>query len=103
MKNNQRKQMIKRIIKLCIKKQWWEAEELFDKYLINCYELWKQYDTLFNYQINKCGFCRKMKQAIVKQKWSESERYPMINRLTCVNDDCIFYCIFNSDITTNEN
>ena len=56
-----------------------------------------QYDTLFNYQINKCGFCRKMKQAIVKQKWSESEQYPLINKLTCVNENCIFYLIFYSD------
>ena len=101
MKNNQRKQMIDDIIELCIKKQWWEADELFEKYLKNCYELWKQYDTLFNYQINKCGFCRKMKQAIVKQNWSEAERYPLINRLTCVNKDCLFYLVFNSDISTN--
>ena len=65
--------MIRDIIELCIKKQWWEADELFEKYLKNCYELWKQYDTLFNYQFNKCGFCRKMKRAIVKQKWSEAD------------------------------
>ena len=98
MKNNQRKQLIDSAINLCVKKQWWEAEELFDKYLKNnCYELWKQYDTLFNFQFNKCGFCRKMKQAVVKQRWSEAERYPMINRLTCVNDDCNFYLVFNCD------
>ena len=101
MKNNQRKQMIRDIIELFIKKQWWEADELFEKYLKNCYELWKQYDTLFNYQFNKCGFCRKMKRAIVKQNWSEAERYPLINRLTCVNKDCLFYLVFNSDISTN--
>ena len=47
------------------------------------------------------GFCRKMKQAIVKQKWSEAERYPLINRLTCVNETCLFYLVFNSDILTN--
>ena len=97
MKNNQRKQIIDSVIQLCIKKQWWEAEELFDKYLKQCYEFWKQYDTLFNYQINKCGFCRKMKQAIVKQRWSESEQYPLINKLTCLNENCIFYLIFYSD------
>ena len=97
MKYNQRKQIIDSVIQLCIKKQWWEAEELFDKYLKQCYEFWKQYDTLFNYQINKCGFCRKMKQAIVKQRWSESEQYPLINKLTCVNENCIFYLIFYSD------
>ena len=39
MKNNQRKQMIDSVIDLCVKKQWWEADELFDKYLKNCYEL----------------------------------------------------------------
>ena len=85
MKNNQRKQIIDSVINLCVKKQWWEAKELFDKYLKESYELWKQYDTLFNYQHNKCGFCRKMKQAMVKQKWSEAERYPLIDKLTCVN------------------
>ena len=88
--------MIDDIIELCIKKQWWEADELFEKYLKNCYELWKQYDTLFNYQINKCGF-----RAIVKQNWSEAEQYPLINRLTCVNENCLFYLVFNSDISTN--
>ena len=64
--------------------------------------LWKQYDTLFNYQFNKCGFCRRMKVAIVKQKWSEAEFYPLINRLTCVNKNCSFYLVFNSDISTND-
>ena len=58
MKNNQRKQLIDSVINLCIKKQWQEAEELFDKYLKNCYELWKQYDTLFNYQINRCNIVK---------------------------------------------
>ena len=88
--------MIDDIIELCIKRQWWEADELFEKYLKNCYELWKQYDTLFNYQINKCEF-----RAIVKQNWSEAEQYPLINRLTCVNENCLFYLVFNSDISTN--
>ena len=37
----------------------------------------------------------------MKQKWSESEQYPLINRLTCVNEDCKFYLVFNSDILTN--
>ena len=82
MENNKRKQMIDNIIQLCIKKEWWEASEQFDDYLMKTCELWKQYDTLFNYQINKCGFCRVMKKAIVKQKWSQSEHYPLINRLT---------------------
>ena len=94
MKYNQRKQMVNDVIDLCIKKQWWEAEELFDKYLKESYELWRQYDTLFNYQRNKCGYCRKMKRALVKQKWSEAERYPMIDKLTCVNDECVFYLVF---------
>ena len=97
MENNQRKQLIDSVIQLCVKKQWCEAVELYNKYLKICYELWKQYDTLFNYKINKCGFCRKMKQAIVKQRWSEAEHYPMINRLTCVNKDCKFYLIFYCD------
>ena len=97
MKNNQRKQTIDSVIQLCIKKQWCDANELFEKYTNQCYNLWKQYDTLFNYQINKCGFCRKMKQALVKQKWSDADQYPLINKLTCVNEDCIFYLIFYSD------
>ena len=96
-KNNKRKQMIDSVINLCIKKQWSEAENLFDKYLKNNYELWKQYDTLFNFKINRCGYCRKMKQALVKQRWSEAELYPMINKLTCVNDNCLFYLIFYCD------
>ena len=102
MKNNQRKQMIDDIIDLCVKKQWCQADELFLKYLNNNFELWKQYDTLFSYKFNKCGFCRKMKQAIVKQNWSEAELYPLINRLTCVNKNCSFYLVFNSDILTND-
>ena len=60
--------MINDIIDLCIKKQWYQARDLFDEYVIQCHELWKEYDTLFNYQINKCGMCCRMKQAIVKQK-----------------------------------
>ena len=93
--------MINSIVKLCIKKQWQQANELFDKYLKDCHGLWEQYDTLYNYQINKCGYCRKMKRAIVKQKWSESEQYPLINRLTCVNYECVFYLVFYSDISTD--
>ena len=101
MKNSQRKRVIDDIIDLSIKKQWYQAKRLFNEYVIQHHELWKQYDTLFNYQINKCGFCRKMKRAIVKQNWSEAELYPLINRLTCVNKDCSFYLVFNSDILTN--
>ena len=97
MKYNQRKQIVNSVIDLCVKKQWWEAEELFDKYLKETYELWKQYDTLLNYQRNKCGFCRKMKQALVKQTWSDADRYPIIDKLTCVNKECIFYLVFRSD------
>ena len=96
-KNNKRKRMVDDVISLCIKKQWCEAEELFNKYLKSCFELWKQYDTLFNYKKNKCGYCTKMKQALVKQRWSEAERYPMIDMLTCVNNDCLFYLVFYCD------
>ena len=39
MKNNQRKQLIDSVIQLSVKKQWCEADELFDKYLKQCYEL----------------------------------------------------------------
>ena len=95
MKNNQRKQLIDSIIKLCINNEWWDAEQQFDEYLQKTRQLWKQYDTHLNYQFNKCGFCRKMKKAIVKQRWSNSEQYPLVNRLTCVNEDCIFYLVFN--------
>ena len=74
--------MIDDIIDLSRKKQWCEAD----------------YDTVFNYRFNKCGFCLKMKQAIVKQQWSDSELYPLINRLACVNKECLFYLIFNTDV-----
>ena len=98
MKNNQRKRIVDDIIQLCVKKQWCNAEELCKKYLDECRDLWKQYDTIFNYKFNRCGFCRNMKQAIVKPKWSEAEQYPLYSRLTCVNQQCTFYLVFNSDI-----
>ena len=98
MNNNQRKRMIDDVIDLCTKKQWCEAEELFKKYLNQTNSEWTTYDTVFNYRFNKCGFCLKMKQAIVKQKWSDSELYPLINRLACVNKECLFYLIFNTDV-----
>ena len=89
--------MVDDIIEFCIKKQWCEANKLYQKYLNYYHHLWEKYDTLFNYQKNKCGFCRKMKRAIVKQRWSEAELYPLFNKLTCVNEDCNFYLIFCSD------
>ena len=95
MKNSQRKRVIDDIIDLSIKKQWYQAKRLFNEYVIQHHELWKQYDTLFNYQINKCGMCGRLKQAIVKR--SDAKFNPLINRLTCVNENCSFYLIFYSD------
>ena len=90
--------MIDDVIDLSRKKQWCEADELFKKYLNQTSSEWTTYDTVFNYRFNKCGFCLKMKQAIVKQQWSDSELYPLINRLACVNKECLFYLIFNTDV-----
>ena len=94
MKNSQRKRIINDIVDLCSTKQFDQAKKLFDQYVIQCHGLWKHYETLFNYQINKCGMCRRMKQAIVKSNADN----PLINRLTCVNENCSFYLIFYSKI-----
>ena len=81
-----------------IKKNWCEAEKLHDDYKDYCKEHWSRYDTLFNYKFNKCGFCTRMKKALVRSKWSCAENYPLYKQLACVNNQCEFYLIINSDI-----
>ena len=39
-----------------------------------------------------------MKRALVKSKWSCAENYPLYKQLVCVNNQCEFYLIINSDI-----
>ena len=85
-----------------IQKNWCEAEKLYDNYRDYCKEHWYRYDTLFNYKFNKCGFCTRMKRALVKSKWSCSENYPLKKQLVCVNNNCEFYLIINSDIDNSE-
>ena len=80
------------------KKNWCEAEKLYDDYKDYCKEHWYRYDTLFNYKFNKCGFCTRMKRALVKSKWSGAEDYPLYQHLVCVNKNCEFYLIINTDI-----
>ena len=84
------------------KKNWCEAEKLYDDYKDYCKPYWQRYDTLFNGKFNKCGFCMKMKRALVRSKWSCSENYPLYRQLVCVNENCEFFFIINSDIDNSE-
>ena len=83
------------------KKNWCEAEKLYDDYKDYCQVHWEKYDTLFNYKFNKCGFCLKMKRALVKSKWSGAENYPLYRHLVCVNENCEYYLIINTDIDSD--
>ena len=80
------------------KKNFSEAEHCFDEYRNYCRPYWEKYDMLFNYKFNKCGFCNRMKRALVKSKWSHAEDYPLYRQLVCVNKNCEFYLIINSYI-----
>ena len=93
-----RKQAIINILNESKKKNWCEAEKLYDDYKEYCEPHWKNYDTHFNGKFNKCGFCMRMKRALVKSKWSGAEDYPLYRHLVCVNENCEFYLIINSDI-----
>ena len=84
------------------KKNWCEAEKLYDNYRAYCRKDWERYDTLFNGKFNKCGFCMRMKRALVKSKWSCAEDYPLHKHLVCVNENCEFFFIINSDIDNSE-
>ena len=95
---SQRKRLFDDIFQLCIKKQWCQSNELYQKYRKDCEKLWKEYDTHFNYRFNICGSCRKMKRAVVKPKWSDAELYPMQQQLVCFNADCKFYLVVNTDL-----
>ena len=86
--NEKRKLLIDEIINLCHQKNWWDALEKYNDYIKDSNWLWKHYDHLFNYQINKCGMCRKMKYTVDFFK----------DQLTCTNEKCSFYLIFNCDL-----
>ena len=92
-----REKAIVKIINCCIRKRWCEAESLTDNYKDYCRPYWKEYDTHFNGKFNKCGFCMKMKRALVKSKWSCSEQYPIKGQIVCVNENCKFFLIINCD------
>ena len=87
-----------KIMNESFKMNWCEAEKLTDDYKDYCKPYWEEYDTHLNNQFNKCGFCLKMKRALVRSKWSCAEDYPLYKQLTCVNNKCKFYLIINSDI-----
>ena len=93
-----REKAILLIMNKSFKMDWCEAEKLTDDYKEYCKPYWKDYDTHFNGKFNKCGFCMKMKRALVRSKWSCSENYPLRGQLTCVNTNCKFYLIINSDL-----
>ena len=84
------------------KKNWCEAQKLYDDYRDYCKPHWKNYDTHFNGKFNKCGFCMRMKRALVRSKWSCAEDYPLYKHLVCVNENCEFFFIINSDIDNSE-
>ena len=92
-----RENAIIKILNESKKKNWCEAEKLYDDYKEYCEEPWYCYDTLFNYKFNKCGFCTRMKRVLVKSKWSCAEDYPLYKHLVCVNRECEFFLIINSD------
>ena len=95
---NWRERAVINILNNCIRKNWVEAEKLCDDYKDYCKPYWKDYDTHLNNTFNKCGFCLKMKQALVKSKWSDAEEYPLYKQLACMNFSCKFYLIINTDL-----
>ena len=99
--NEWRDKAILLIVNKCIKREWCEAHKLTDDYREYCKPYWKDYDTHFNGKFNKCGFCMKMKRSLVRSKWSHSEYYPIKGQLVCVNNNCKFYLIINSDMDDN--
>ena len=92
-----REECIVKILNESFKKNFSVANDLFDEYQKYCKPYWEKYDTLFNYKFNKCGFCTKMKRALVRSKWSCAEDYPLHGQLVCVNENCEFFLIVNSD------
>ena len=93
-----REQFIIKINNESIKHNWCVAEKFCDDYKDYCKPYWEKYETLFNYKFNKCGFCTRMKRGLVKNKWSCSENYPLKGQLVCVNKNCEYYLIINTDL-----
>ena len=94
-----RKRCLDKIHSFCQLKNWCLAELAYEEYVDHCKTLWKKYDTNFNYRFNICGNCRHMKHRLVKNKWSDGELYPIYGQLTCINRQCEFYLVINTDKT----
>ena len=86
-----------KIYSFCQLKNWCLADLAYDEYVGLCKDLWKEYDTHFNYRFNICGNCRQMKHGLVKNRWSDSELYPIYGQLACKNKLCKFYLVINTD------
>ena len=92
-----RKRCLDKIHSFCQLKNWCLAELAYEEYVALCQNLWKKYDTHFNYGYNICGNCRQMKHAVVKNRWSDSELYPIYGQLVCINKLCEFQLVINTD------
>ena len=92
-----RKRCFDKILSFCQLKNWCLAELAYEEYVGLCQSLWKEYDTHFNYRYNICGNCRKMKQRLVKNRWSDSELYPIYGQLACLNELCKFCLVIDTD------
>ena len=44
-----------------------------------------------------------MKHGLVKNRWSDSELYPIYGQLACKNKLCKFYLVINTDKTKKKN
>ena len=86
-----------KIYSFCQLKNWCLADLAYDEYIDICKQSWKEYDTYCNYCFNICGNCRQMKQRLVKEKWSDSELYPIYGQMACKNKLCKFYLVINTD------
>ena len=101
MEQLKRQKCLDKIYSFCQVKNWCLAELAFDEYSGLCNDLWKEYDTYFNFRFNICGYCRQMKKGLVKEKWSDSDLYPIYGQLTCKNKQCEFYLVINTDKRSN--
>ena len=98
MEQLKRQKCLDKIYSFCQIKNWCLAELAFDEYIGLCKGLWKEYDTYFNFRYNICGACRHMKKRLVKEKWSDSELYPIYGQMPCKNKQCEFFLVINTDI-----
>ena len=103
MASSKQSKCLTKIYSFCQLKNWCLADLAFEEYVNCCKDLWKEYDTHFNYRFNICGNCRQMKQSLVKSRWSDSELYPIYGQLVCKNELCKFYLVINTDVKREEN